>query len=166
MMKSFPVTGVAVVLSVLLTTAAGVEVIQAFHFHTYFLQENRVKVHEVKELRELISKEIATGGLRNCSLNHLNLGPRGPHPIGSFETCCNVSSLDAATSFFMKNHGKFSVLLHPLTKQQLKDHTERAMWIGLPMPLDVEILDPVLDETPICPVYGNVSVSYDNGFVQ
>ena len=119
----------------------------------------------MRELRQLIQNEIEHGGLRNCSLNHLNLEPVGPHPIGSFETCCNASSLHAGVSFFMQNHHKFSVLLHPLTKQQLIDHTDRALWMGLPLNLDLDVLPPLLESVPICPVYGNVTV-FEKGYRQ
>ncbi len=40
----------------------------------------------------------------------------------------------------MQNHGNLSVLLHPLTRQELLDHTTRAMWLGKSMPLDISML--------------------------
>lgn len=132
-------------------------VIQGFHFHTYFFQNNEKHQEEVRSLRQIIEREIKTGILGNCSLNHLNSGPVGPHTIGSFETCCNVSSVGHGVSFFMQNRGKFSILLHPLTTSEMKDHSERAFWLGQKLPLDLATLSHKLHETPICPVYGNMS---------
>ena len=108
------------------------------------------------------------GGLGDCSLNHLNLRPIGPHPIGSFETCCNATSLHAAISFFERNHRKFSVLLHPLTPQQYTDHTERAFWIGQALNLDLHGFTHDLDRAPVCPDYGtsgNATI-FEDGYVQ
>ena len=34
----------------------------------------------------------------------------------------------------------YSVLIHPNTGDQYKDHTELMSWIGKPWPLNVEIL--------------------------
>lgn len=33
-------------------------------------------------------------------------------------------------------------LVHPLTDDDLADHTTLAQWIGKPLPLKVEVLDP------------------------
>lgn len=133
-------------------SAVAVDLIQGFHFHTYFLQRNKVHVEEIKELRKLIENEIENGVLHECSLNKLNMEPLGPHPIGSFETCCNATSLDAAVSFFMQNRRHFSVLLHPLTTEQLVDHRDRAMWMGMPQQLDLGFLQPVLLKVDTCHV--------------
>lgn len=78
--------------------------------------------------------------LAGCRLNRVNYAPRGPHIIGSYETCCNASALSHAQSFFMQNRGNLSVLLHPLTRYEVLDHTTRAMWLGKDMPLDISSL--------------------------
>ena len=133
------------------------EVIQGYHFHTYFFQDNKDHARKAQGLRDLIHREITSGILGNCSMNHLNMNPIGPHPIGSWETCCNVSSVGPGVSFFMQKRGEFSVLLHPLTTSEVIDHSERAFWLGQKMPLDLQVLSPELHHTPICPIYGNSS---------
>lgn len=40
----------------------------------------------------------------------------------------------------MQNHGNLSVLLHPLTRYEVLDHTHRAMFLGKELPLDVSVL--------------------------
>lgn len=137
------------------SAASAVDIIHAYHFHTYFLQRNNVSVSDVRSLRQMITQEIESGDMRDCALNRLNMEPKGPHPIGSFETCCNATSLNSALSFFMREHGKFSVLLHPLTREEVKDHTERAFWMGLRQGLDLGALQPLLSRTPTCPVRYN-----------
>jgi len=134
------------------------DVIYGYHFHTYYFQDNRHSKEDVQKFRDLVHKEITTGSLGTCSMNHLNLEPIGPHPIGSFETCCNVTSLGPGVSFFMKNHGKFSILLHPLTKSEVLDHSERAFWMGQKLLLDFSHLSSALHKTPVCPIYQNSTV--------
>ena len=80
--------------------------------------------------RRQIQEEIEKGVLKDCRLNHFNIKPIGPHPIGSWETCCNSTALSRGMSWFMQNRGNHSVLLHPLTKYGLKDHIDRAMFLG------------------------------------
>lgn len=48
--------------------------------------------------------------------------------------------MERAQSFFMQNHGNLSVLLHPLTRYELLDHSTRAMWLGERVPLDLAAL--------------------------
>ncbi len=85
-----------------------------------------------------------------CRLNHVNYGPRGPHPIGSYETCCNSSALSHGVSWFMQNRGNLSILLHPLTRWEIIDHTDRAMFLGQSLPLDLSVLSWDLGEPDKC----------------
>ena len=124
--------------------------IWGFHFHTYYFQSSQKDI--VNEFYKLVSSEINPDGqLTNCAINHLNLSPIGPHPIGSFETCCNATALPNAIGFFMKHRGVLPILLHPLTTSEVIDHTERAMWMGPKVPLDLTPLAFKLHETPHCP---------------
>lgn len=92
------------------------EEVGAYHFHTYFFQDNPAAKAAALAFRQLIHNEIVNGNLRDCSLNQVNYGPRGPHPIGSWETCCNKTSLEYGVSWFMQNRANNSILLHPLTR--------------------------------------------------
>lgn len=94
--------------------------------------------------------ELSSSILAGCRLNIVNYGPRGPHPIGSYETCCNASAINAGQSFFMQNHGNLTILLHPLTRHEVLDHTIRSMWLGKDMPLDISVLSHDLGEPPKC----------------
>lgn len=79
------------------------------------------------------------------------MGPVGPHPIGSYETCCNKTSISKALTWFMENHGNLSVLLHPLTRYEVLDHTDRAMFLGKQLPLDVSVLsEDLVDNVDLC----------------
>ncbi|KFH66910.1 hypothetical protein MVEG_07435 [Podila verticillata NRRL 6337] len=60
----------------------------------------------------------------------VNPGPIGPHVLGSFEVWCPIEGFARLFSWFIINRGKHSVLVHPLTKETLLDHTERAIWMG------------------------------------
>lgn len=95
-------------------------------------------------------RELSETQLAGCRLDRVNYGPRGPHLIGSYETCCNASAINAAQSFFMQNHGNLTVFLHPLTRYEVLDHTTRAMWLGKDMPIDVSVLRHDLNEPPKC----------------
>jgi DOPA 4,5-dioxygenase len=40
----------------------------------------------------------------------------------------------------MRNHGAHSVLVHPNVDDGLQDHTDHAMWLGQPRPLNLDRL--------------------------
>ncbi|XP_037029782.1 DOPA 4,5-dioxygenase-like isoform X2 [Bradysia coprophila] len=140
---------VAFFINTQLNAEVDTSVITGYHFHTYFFQNNADSTSEALELREKI-QELSTTLLAGCRLNVVNYGPRGPHLIGSYETCCNASAINPAQSFFMQNHGNLTIFLHPLTRYEVLDHTIRSMWLGKDMPLDISVLNHDLVEAPLC----------------
>lgn len=51
--------------------------------------------------------------------------------------------------WFVLNRGPLSVLIHPLTINEVLDHTERAVWMGNPLPLNIDSLQHTLDRVPL-----------------
>jgi aromatic ring-cleaving dioxygenase len=64
----------------------------------------------------------------------------GPHPMPQFELQFLASALPEITP--MLRATGLTVLVHPLTDDDLADHTTLAQWIGEPLPLDESVLDP------------------------
>lgn len=61
----------------------------------------------------------------------------------------NPEQLGALMSWFVQNRGPCSVLIHPNTGNDVKDHTTNGTWLGEKVPLDVDLLravDTMLDE--------------------
>ncbi|KFH66909.1 hypothetical protein MVEG_07434 [Podila verticillata NRRL 6337] len=127
--------------------------VKEYHFHLYFFQNN-VKSRESavairNKLNELIDQGYVTI-VPQAVPGGVHTGPIGPHVIGSFEVWCPIESFARTFSWFTLNRGKHSVLVHPLTKGQLLDHTTRAIWMGQSLPLDFEIFkQDVLDHYPL-----------------
>jgi DOPA 4,5-dioxygenase len=127
------------------------EVIQGFHFHAYYFQNNNRQLTAIKHFHDAVNHEVKNGTLGNCALGQVHRGPVGPHATGMFLTCCNVTSVGPAVSFFMKNHDEFPVLMHALTTSEKLDHSERAFWLGKSLPVDLDHIAEKLHETPTCP---------------
>lgn len=64
----------------------------------------------------------------------------GPFPKPQFELHFHKESLDAVVQE-LKASG-LTALVHPLTDDDLADHTTLALWIGEPLPLDHSVFDP------------------------
>ncbi len=63
----------------------------------------------------------------------------GPHPMPQFEVHFRESALDSVITA-IEGSG-LRALVHPLTTDDLADHTTLAHWIGEPLPLDLTVLD-------------------------
>jgi DOPA 4,5-dioxygenase len=75
--------------------------------------------------------------------------PRGPHPVGSYEVWCPRERFSRTYSFLATHRGELSVLIHPLTRREVLDHSERAAWLGKPFPLDLSALRELLPSVPL-----------------
>ncbi len=64
----------------------------------------------------------------------------GPHPIPQFEVHFRESRLGDVLTLIEQSG--LRALVHPLTDDDLADHTTLAYWIGDPVELDVTVLDP------------------------
>ena len=67
-------------------------------------------------------------------------GPVGPHPVPQFEVHFGENAVPDVIAA-IESSG-LRALVHPLTDDDLADHTTLARWIGEPLALDTKALDP------------------------
>ncbi len=67
--------------------------------------------------------------------------PVGPHPTGSFQIAFRSEDFGRLVPWLMKNRNGLIILVHALTGNDLRDHTEFAAWLGGPLPLDLKVFD-------------------------
>ena len=92
--------------------------------------------------------------LDDSKVPKFNTKPIGPHPVGSFETWFPIEYLPNLLSFMMYNRGSLSILVHPLGKTEIRDHTTDAMWLGASFPIDPTPLDANGGDDPQYPELG------------
>jgi len=125
-------------------------VIKEFHFHVYFFQANAKAVESALQLRnKIIELNNTRFGYTVIPLDRVNYEPRGPHPIGSYENWVPIETFANVYQWFIQNHEGLSILVHPLSRYEIEDHSTRAAWIGEKLPLDLSKLTPVLDYIPL-----------------
>jgi aromatic ring-cleaving dioxygenase len=67
--------------------------------------------------------------------------PVGPHITGMFEVnVFNPEQFGAFIPWLVVNRGPLSALVHPNTGDDVRDHTQRATWMGEPYPLNIGLL--------------------------
>lgn len=110
--------------------------IAPYHAHIYFEtgeREPAERLHrQFARLQETGADPIYVGEMRDR--------PVGPHPKPQFEIHFLGRALPAMTALIRQSG--LRALVHPLTNDDLADHTTLATWIGEPLALDESVLDP------------------------
>ncbi|KAI9059763.1 hypothetical protein FKP32DRAFT_1657251 [Trametes sanguinea] len=134
--------------------------IKEWHFHIYFHQRNADEHHAALELRDAVLRLRRDGAFVAVPLFRVNTDPIGPHPVGSYEIWCPSESFVSVYSYLCLNRGNLSVLIHPLTREERKDHEIRQAWLGPPFPLDLSTLPVKSDEIPF--QYASLKLGYSS----
>ena len=109
-----------------------------YHAHIYYRPDQRAAAEAI-HLR--LSKLKQPGGVAPILfVGQLRDQKAGPHPIPQFEIHFTKEHL-AAIVPLLEASG-LTALVHPLTDDDLADHTSLAHWIGKPIELDLAPLDP------------------------
>jgi len=110
-----------------------------FHSHAYFDHERAEEVARARAFMDLIRRTFASTA--HVEVHGFIPRPAGPHPRGSFEVLFTREALVDYVSWLMFERPEgIDILIHPLTRGQVLDHTTRAMWLGEPLTLDVAML--------------------------
>jgi DOPA 4,5-dioxygenase len=109
-----------------------------YHVHVYYDARSRVAASAFRE--RLLRMVVPDGEAGLVYVGELRDHKVGPHPVPQFEIHFRESFLRALLPVVRASG--FTALLHPLTLDDLADHTSLAQWIGVPIPLDLSVLDP------------------------
>lgn len=109
-----------------------------WHAHIYY---DHASWNAAETLHQQLSDMVKQGTCDGLVLvGHMYDTGVGPHPKPQFEiqfyefAVPRITDILAATGL--------TTLIHPLTLDDLADHTTLARWLGEPIPLDVTVLDP------------------------
>ncbi len=105
----------------------------SYHAHVYFTPESEPIAAALRD-----QACVALAG--RAWVHPLVPRPVGPHPVPMFEINFAHDQRDAVISWLDAHHGELSVLLHPLTEDELADHTLHVAWLGESQPLDLSKL--------------------------
>jgi aromatic ring-cleaving dioxygenase len=109
-----------------------------YHAHVYYERGDR---HVAEHLHRELSNARGNGELASVLfVGEMRDKNVGPHPKPQFELHFLEEALPRIVPL-LKASG-LTALVHPLTDDDLADHTSLAIWIGEPLPLDHSVLDP------------------------
>jgi DOPA 4,5-dioxygenase len=103
-----------------------------YHAHVYFSGEQRKDAEELKGQFEAEPFILFVGRMTESKA--------GPHPIPQYEVHFRRHAL-ANVKAMIRSSG-LRALVHPLTDDDLADHTSLGEWFGEPLDLDLTTLDP------------------------
>jgi DOPA 4,5-dioxygenase len=103
-----------------------------FHAHIYYAADQRSVAAALREAFAGAPEILFAGSLTDQ--------PVSPHPVAQFEVHFLERSLAAVVARIETS--RLRALVHPLTDDDVADHTSLARWIGEPLALDTSVLNP------------------------
>ena len=95
--------------------------IQRFHAHVYFDQTTQ------RQATQLCQE----AGLQfDLTVGRIHTKPVGPHPCWSCQLAFETAILGDVLSWLALNRQGLVIFIHPQTGNDLKDHTDHAIWMG------------------------------------
>lgn len=103
-----------------------------YHAHIYYSADERPAAEALREQFMRRREFLFVGQMTDRGV--------GPHPLPQYEVHFVERSLPGVVTAIEESG--LRALVHPLTDDDLADHTTLARWIGEPLELDVSVLDP------------------------
>jgi aromatic ring-cleaving dioxygenase len=106
--------------------------VKGYHAHLYYAPPTRPTA---ERLREAIGERFP-----DARIGSWHDEPVGPHPVAMYQVAFAVDEFPRIVPWLMLNRQDLDILVHPLTDDSVADHTRFALWLGLPLPLRIEVL--------------------------
>ena len=106
--------------------------ITGYHAHVYFDAETV----------DLATKLCQRAGEKfTVTVGRVHQKNVGPHPRWSCQLAFAPDQFDRVIPWLMLNRAGLTVFAHPETGDELRDHRDRALWMGEKLDLDLTVFD-------------------------
>ena len=104
--------------------------IQGYHAHIYYDPGTRAVAERLRE---------AIGPAFDVRLGRWHDRPVGPHPKSMYQIAFPSGMVESFLPWLMLNRDGLTILLHPETGNDYRDHTAHAAWLGAVLPLRLDV---------------------------
>jgi len=104
--------------------------IKSYHAHIYY---DEATYDQASKLCDELAERFTV------PVGHKHKQPVGPHPMWSCQITLTSESFATVIPWLMLNRSGLTVFVHANTDDDLKDHTEHAMWMGQVKKLNLEM---------------------------
>ena len=101
-----------------------------YHAHLYFDADT---VEFARQLAEQAGNELAV------RVGRVHERAIGPHPSWSCQLSFSADEFDNVIPWLDSKRNGLTILVHGVTGDDLRDHTEYAYWLGIPEPLKLDM---------------------------
>jgi len=109
-----------------------------YHAHVYFAPETRRNAMELRDM--VLSNSFFT------KVGEVYDRRAEPHPLPMYQITFSPEDFGSIVPFLSFNRRGLSILVHPNTGDLIPDHTERTIWMGEVLNLDLEYLNRFVEE--------------------
>lgn len=109
-----------------------VNIHKAYHAHVYFDEASK------ESARDLCN---TVGNRFNLKVGRFHEKLVGPHPMWSCQITFGKKDFDEFIPWLSENRNELTILVHALTGDDLKDHTEYAYWLGESVELNLDMFN-------------------------
>jgi aromatic ring-cleaving dioxygenase len=108
------------------------QAIALYHAHVYY------DAAETRDRAERLRRRVAAE-FPQAKLGRWHDEMVGPHPRSMYQIEFPAAMLASFVPWLMLNRDGLTILLHPETGDDYRDHTAHAAWFGATLPLRVEV---------------------------
>ncbi len=105
--------------------------IKDYHAHVYYDPASRERAGRLRAALER-AFEVEMGRWRDA--------PVGPHPCAMYQVKFGPEQFARIVPWLMLNREGLTILVHPNTGDDYRDHAEHALWLGEKLNLRLEVL--------------------------
>ena len=109
-----------------------------FHAHVYFTDTDRAQAAALRDCFVALTLPDSDPQIR--FVGRMVDEPVGPHPIPQYEIHFDGSARESVIALIVASG--LRALVHPLTDDDLADHTTLGHWLGEPVALNTSVFDP------------------------
>ena len=110
---------------------ASTPAIRGYHAHIYFGPDT---VAQARALCEAAAERF------DVVMGRVHERPLGPHPDWSCQLAFKPAVFAELIPWLAMHRAGLVVFVHPISDNEVLDHTDRALWMGAVRPLDLSVL--------------------------